>query len=102
MSIGERLQQLREEIDFSQRKMSIALKIDASMYGKYERNDRFPTTEILIRIADYFNISVDYLLGRTEIRYYNKILNSQNDLPLEAIKELESYTNFLIQKYKKE
>lgn len=105
MSIGEKLKKLRTEADISQRKISKLLGLDSTVYGKYERDERTPTIEIIAKIADYFGVSVDYLIGRTDTQYNSKLnvpsFLSLNGLSPEAIKELVSYKEYLIKKYKK-
>ena len=59
------LQQLRKEARLSQDQISDALRIPKRTYGSWERNERQPDFEMLCKIADYFNVTTDYLLGRT-------------------------------------
>lgn len=70
------------------------LKIDQSTYGKYELGKRQPDSEMLKKLADIFNTSVDYILGRTE--KYNpadEIANAVKDDP-----ELADFWNLLRQR----
>jgi len=48
--------------------MSLLLGITRPAYTAYEMGKRQPDYETLIKLADYFNVTVDYLLGRTEFR----------------------------------
>jgi len=66
--LKERLKKLREEKSITQRELARLLQISPSTIAMYETEQRVPPVEILERIADFFNVSVDYLLGRTEIR----------------------------------
>ncbi len=66
MNFGERLRFLRKELDYSLRKMADELGISFSALGKYERNEHQPDFETLEKIADYFGVSIDWLLGRTQ------------------------------------
>ncbi|WEA41758.1 helix-turn-helix domain-containing protein [Lysinibacillus fusiformis] len=66
MNFGERLRFLRKELDYSLRKMADELGISFSALGKYERNEHQPDFETLEKIADYFDVSIDWLLGRTQ------------------------------------
>ena len=61
-----RLKQLREEAGLMQKEVSSALHIERSLYGKYENGRSEPPYDVLITIADYFNVTLDYLLGRTD------------------------------------
>ena len=62
--LSNRLKQLREEKEVMQKEIAAYLNISASAYGFYEQGKRTPTPEILSKLANYFNVSVDYLLGR--------------------------------------
>lgn len=59
------LKLLRKEKNMSQQELADALGISKSSINMYERGERQPNFEILETIADYFNIDIDYLLGRT-------------------------------------
>ena len=65
-TFGERLKQLRQEHNLTQDALAEKLKIVKSTINKYEKNTREPEFEILIRLADFFNTTTDYLLGRTD------------------------------------
>lgn len=65
MNFGERLRSLRNEREYSLRKMADELDISFSALGKYERNEHQPDFDTLEKIANYFDVSVDWLLGRT-------------------------------------
>lgn len=68
MSFGSRIIQLRDEQEMSRRELSEKLGIAYQTLSKYETDSRFPDRETLMIIADSFEVSVDYLLGRTEQR----------------------------------
>jgi Predicted transcriptional regulators len=57
------LKRLREERGLSRKDVSMHLKIHESTYGKYELGQRQPSFEITQQLANYFNVSVDYLLS---------------------------------------
>lgn len=61
-----RLKQLRKERKISQLKLAIDLNMNQNTISRYENLERQADYETLIRFADYFDVSVDYLLGRTE------------------------------------
>ncbi|MBV4420302.1 helix-turn-helix domain-containing protein [Clostridium tyrobutyricum] len=82
MEFGDILKQLREENGLSREDLANALSITYSALSKYETNVRFPDKETLKNIATYFKVSLDYLLGRTNIRTSaDKISESVNDDP---------------------
>lgn len=84
MSFGERLRALRLEKNFTLRELAKELDISFSALGKYERNEHQPDFETLEKIADYFNVSIDYLLGRNNnsVPYLEKLqeTNVSNEL----------------------
>ncbi len=63
-----RLRILREEKDLSQTKIANYLGMSQTGYSKYETGENDIPTNILIRLADYYQVSVDYILGRTNQR----------------------------------
>lgn len=75
--LTERLVQLREERKLTKKQMAEFLKINQSTYGKYELGKREPDIEKIIELADYFNVSTDYLLGRSDIRNH-QVPKAQN------------------------
>jgi transcriptional regulator with XRE-family HTH domain len=66
--LGERLAALRKEKGLSQAELAKLLNIGQSTIAMYERNRRTPDPATLKRLADFFDVSVDYLLGRTNNR----------------------------------
>lgn len=68
MSFGKKLRSLREEKRLSQVELSKKLNITSQALSQYELGKRIPDAEMIIRIADFFDVSVDYLLDRTNER----------------------------------
>lgn len=68
----ERLKGLRDEINHSQQQIADFLGVTKSAYGNYEQGLNYPNTETIIKIADFFGVSLDYLFGRTDKRGINK------------------------------
>lgn len=79
---GERLKELREENHLLNKQLATELNVEPSTITNWEKGNRCPKDDILIKLADYFNCSVDYLLGRTDnkdsVVYSKKI----NDVPV--------------------
>ena len=67
-----RLKEIRKSKGISQLKMAIDLNTNQNTISRYETGDREPGINELILIADYFNVSLDYLLERTDIPEMNK------------------------------
>jgi len=63
----KRLKELREQKNLTQAQLSKFLNISASTIGMYEQGRRFPDENLLKHISQYFNVSIDYLLGLTNI-----------------------------------
>ncbi len=62
----KRIRDLREDRDITQTALSQILHCSQRIYSNYERGEVDIPTEILIKLADYYDVSVDYLLGRTD------------------------------------
>ena len=61
-----RLKKLRKERNISQLKLALDLNMNQNTISRYENMEREADYETLIKIADYFNVSLDYLLGRSD------------------------------------
>ena len=68
VKFAERLQTLRKEKGMTQREMAELMQMQLRSYQHYEGGDRRPDYEGLIALADYFGVSTDYLLGRSDQR----------------------------------
>lgn len=64
----ERMRDMREDNDLTQKKIAEYLMCDQSLYSKYERGEREIPLSLLIKLADYYDVSLDYLMGRTDIK----------------------------------
>ena len=64
--LSQRLKQCRKEKGFTQGQVAIYCDITEKTYQNYELNTREPKLDILIRIANLFDVSIDYLVGRTD------------------------------------
>ena len=63
-----KIRDLREDRDLTQIQVADYLQCDRSLYSKYERGERALPLDIAIKLADYYKVSVDYIVGRTEKR----------------------------------
>lgn len=63
-SFGARLKKLRENENLSQTELAKRLNLSQSVIAYYESNKKQPSQDTLSKMADYFNVTVDYLLGR--------------------------------------
>ena len=64
--LSQRLKACREKKGYTQAQVAIYCDITEKAYQNYELMTREPKVEILIRIADLFGVTIDYLVGRTE------------------------------------
>lgn len=104
MTFGECLKKLRQEKEITQEALGKIIGVSARMIGYYESDTHFPKdAESLIKLAEYFSVSLDYLLGIDENRNYNSLLkfnNNYNKLPSKGKRDADEYILFLLQKYK--
>ena len=60
-----RIRDLREDNDLTHKQIADYLMCDQSLYSKYERGEREIPLNLIIKLADYYNVNIDYLVGRT-------------------------------------
>jgi transcriptional regulator with XRE-family HTH domain len=84
-----RLKELRESKNMTQVRLSIELGVSQETISGYEIGKASPPADMLIKLADVLDTSVDYILGRTDNRYFNKL--NKSDL---SEQELEVLLNF--------
>mgnify|MGYP005805062849 FL=1 len=70
--LARRLLALRKERGYTQREVAIYSDITEQTYQNYERMTREPKLEVLVRIADVYHVSLDYLVGRTDVKAVQK------------------------------
>ena len=68
-SLGYKIFTLRENKEIGQKELAKLLHVSVSTISNYEHNIHQPALRTIIKIADYFNVSVDYLLNRTNYQY---------------------------------
>ncbi|HIW93381.1 MAG TPA: helix-turn-helix domain-containing protein [Candidatus Flavonifractor merdipullorum] len=67
-----RLRDLREDADLNQTQVAQLLGMSQTGYSKYETGENDIPTRVLIQLADFYQVSVDYILGRTNQKKMNK------------------------------
>ena len=72
----QRIQDLREDADLTQKQLSEYLHISPRTYSHYENGTRNIPVDMLIRLANYYHTSVDYLVGRTDDPRWNPEKNN--------------------------
>ncbi len=66
IELYEHIRSLREDRDLSQKEIAEILGMSQTGYSKYETGENDIPTQILIKLAEYYNTTTDYLLGRTD------------------------------------
>ena len=70
MSLGDVVQnglkELRKNRGYTQISLQMRTGIEQALLSKFENGDRVPPTETLVRLADFYNVSIDYILCRTD------------------------------------
>ena len=84
---AENLKKLRKEKGLSQEEMAAKLNVVDRTYGSWERNEREPDFSTLCKIADFFNVSTDYILGRVPMNIEVK-KETPPDLP-EGMRDIQ-------------
>lgn len=77
MSLGSKIIELRKERNISRQELADHLRLAYQTLAKYETDNRFPDKNTLIDLADFLDVSIDYLFERTEIK---KIIGSNSEL----------------------
>ncbi|HBG6671198.1 TPA: helix-turn-helix transcriptional regulator [Clostridioides difficile] len=67
--IGERLKELRIKNNLKQSDLARILNVTQGAVGMYENDKRTPSPELIVKLAEYFNVTTDYLLGHTKTNY---------------------------------
>ena len=64
--MGDRLKQLRKARGLTQLAVQMKTGIEQALLSKFENGERIPPTETLVKLADFYEVSVDYILCRTD------------------------------------
>lgn len=107
--VGKRLRLLRTERELTQEELGKVLGVGKTTISQYESEVRKPDADMLKRIAQFFDVSVDYLLGLTEEKRPVKLEtlaahrtdDPLKELPEEARRSLEEFKEYILRKYGK-
>jgi len=102
--IGERLAELRKDYKMLQQVLAEMLCVSVATISAYENNHNNPDDETKIKIAEIFNVSIDYLLGTTndEVKLNrSNIIILPKDFPEDARVEVQNYANYMAFQYKR-
>lgn len=81
MDFSNKIKDLREEKNISQKEFAKILNLDNTLYNKYENNYTIIPLKYLIKISNYFSVSIDYIFGFTNSKNY-KNQNTENNYDL--------------------
>lgn len=86
---GSKLRALRQEKELTQKQLADRLGITKATISAYETNAKYPSVEVLIALATFFDVSADYLLGLSEQRQreYVQLTDEQNQLINDLIRQ---------------
>lgn len=84
MAIATELKRLRQKHNLSMSKVADALEIPKGTYATYEYGTREPNIGMINKIADFYHVSVDSLLGREEVKDANMLIAEIEELPPEG------------------
>lgn len=105
-TFGSRLKQLRISKEMGLKEVGVLIGVSDSSISKYEAGIRTPDPTALVKLADFFEVTVDYLLGRTEEPRIKTIAahrtdNPMHDLPPEAQERVDEFIDLMRIKYGK-
>lgn len=80
MTLGEHITQLRKKKGLSQADLGKAVGTSGDIIGRYERDEVKPSIEVVIKIADTLEVSIDYLVGKTTVELDSKLLKKIQDI----------------------
>lgn len=70
--MANNLKKLRKQAGLTQISLQMKTGIEQALLSKFENGDRIPPTETLMQLADFYNVSMDYIMGRTDNPEINK------------------------------
>ena len=101
---GERLSELRKDKGLTQKEFAKILGVSENSISMYERNLNTPDDKLKVKIALYFNISLDYLLGAIDepqpLKRNSTTFIFAENMPTNAEKEMKTFLGYLQGKYK--
>jgi transcriptional regulator with XRE-family HTH domain len=72
LDIGSKIINLRKKANISQSELAKRVSVSRTIIGNYERNENTPSVDILLKIANEFDVSVDFLIGEGQLSTYDK------------------------------
>lgn len=103
MTIGQHITTLRKEKKLSQNDLGKKAGTSGDLIGRYERDEVKPSIDVIIRIADALDVSIDYLVGKTSFEMNQEMLNRFQEvsaLPESAKNQIYMVIDALIRDFK--
>jgi len=103
MTLGQHITALRKAKGFSQNELGKKVATSGDIIGRYERDEVNPSIEVIIKIADAFEVSIDFLVGKTDFELDNDTLQRIQDvstLPADEKKQVFMVIDALIRDFK--
>lgn len=88
--LGNRIRNLREDHDLTQKELSLMIGLTPKMISFYENNQRTPPLDILLKLAKIFEVSVDYLIGYAPAENANSVLSPKEKMLIRFYRESNS------------
>lgn len=73
MTLSESLKRFRRDFNFTQKNVADRLRMSQSLYHRYESGETVPAVTFIVKLADAFDVSTDYLLGRRDTPKPNEV-----------------------------
>src|ERR1700754_4248713 len=103
MTLGQQITALRKKKGISQADLGKRVETSGDIIGRYERDEVKPSIEVVIRMADALEVSLDYLVGKTDMELDSSTLNRIREvtaLPDEDRKQVFMVVDALIRDFK--
>jgi len=103
MTLGQHISSLRKQKKLSQSELGKQAGTSGDLIGRYERDEVKPSIEVIMRIADALSVSIDYLVGKTDLEIDQDTLKRLRDvskLPADAKKQIFLVVDALIRDFK--
>lgn len=103
MTLGQQITALRKKKGISQADLGKRVETSGDIIGRYERDEVKPSIEVVIRMADTLEVSLDFLVGKTDLELDNSTLNRIREvtaLPDEDRKQVFMVVDALVRDFK--
>ncbi|UOE54946.1 helix-turn-helix domain-containing protein [Cytobacillus oceanisediminis] len=101
MSIGVRITKLRKELKLTQQELADKIGITRAALSHYEKDRREPDTDTLVKMSDFFSVTTDYLLGKTDDLKNGEKINSAFHEFEKLTEEEKDYLDMQLEIYRK-